>query len=225
MGKKTARTVASNALMCAVICVSIFLGLSLRGTFAWFYGDDGGIYGSFSTAKVQLAKTGENVLIYRSNKGQSLFNQINDYSNICDWWDAVKNDFDQVSVVADGCVVIGTYEFENVSNIPVYLRISKPALASVAGVSFHMTINLSDSNPSFMADGSDYWYYLKPLASPPDSSSTGECVTVEFFACIPQNITWSSSLLDWHAESIQATNNAVYLAEGWNSVGGWLPAP
>jgi len=225
MDKKTARTVASNALMCAVVCISIIFGLSLRGTFAWFYGGEESIYGSFSTAKVQLAKKSENVLVYGTNEGQSLFDGINNHSNIYDWWDAVKNDFDQVSNVTVGCVVVGTYEFENVSNIPVYLRISKPELSSVAGVSFYMTINPSDPNPSLLADGIGYWYYLKPLAPPPDYSSSGDFVTVEFFACIPQSITWSDALLDWHAESIQSTNNAVYLAEGWKSASGWLPAP
>jgi hypothetical protein len=183
------------------------------------------MYGSFSTAKVELVKTGENVRIFYTNRGQSLFNRIINSSDIYTWWENVRDNFTEVYAITDGCVVISTYEFENISNIPVYFRISKPELANVAGVIFYMAVNPSDPDPSLIAEKNDYWYYLKTLNPPAVSGTGGERVVVEFFACIPQRITWADSLANWHAESIQATNNAVYLADGWNSVSGWLPVP
>ena len=212
--------------MCFLMCAAILLGISLRGTFAWFYGEgEESAAGPFTTAKVELVKTVENVQIFQTNQGQSLFNQISNYNNdFYAWWNAVQSNFTDITasgVIGRGCVVIQSYTFENASNIPVYFRIYKAVLTAAPSVIFGMVF---DPNPYLAVESGDYCYYLEPLMPPPDPFSSGDSVTVEFFICIPQN-TPSFSLADWHAESIQATNNAVYFADGWRDVSGWIPVP
>ena len=227
-----------------LITLALVLVLSLFGTvFAWFMDYETITGRSFGFANVNGSLTTEYTYYdfndvnqqYDLNYMLALVDFENYLKNTVsskDSWSAVWEDFwnnqkietriSNLSTKDDlkwGGVVRKKYTFKNDSSIPVYFRMKAPqANNNLINVAYF--INNND-----MQENGGYWYRLEPL-------NRGEEIEVEViiyipmranidendnFIIIPFNAIYADVIIK-HIEIIQASNNAVYFADGWKEV-------
>ena len=113
-----------------------------------------------------------------------------------------------------------SYTFRNVSDIPVYFRINRAAVTNSMDITLATFWNRGKGTPYQKFDydfNSGFYYHRTPLF-------VGQDITITFVAMILDTggISGNFDFRPDFAEIIQATNNAVFLAEGWKNFAGEL---
>jgi hypothetical protein len=108
-----------------------------------------------------------------------------------------------------------SYTFKNYSGIPVYFKINRAALTNGMNIALaaFTSRGAGTAQSAFPYEPeSGFYYYKEPLF-------VGQDITITFIALILDS-SGESGNFDFrpgHAEIIQATNNAVYMADGWKN--------
>ena len=117
-----------------------------------------------------------------------------------------------------GGLIRKEYTFKNVSSIPVYLRVSAPEVRGDINASAHF-INFQDGQDAHVfldaGDGFIYWR---------DAIEPDYTVSIEVIAYVPHRGNEDignpikADIFVEYAEILQATNHAIFYAEGWREV-------
>ena len=117
-----------------------------------------------------------------------------------------------------GGLIRKEYTFKNVSSIPVYLRVSVPEVRGDINASAHF-INFQDGQEEHIfLDADDGYIYWR------DAIELDAAVSIEVIAYIPHGGNEgignpvNADIFIEYAEILQATNHAIFYAEGWREV-------
>ena len=117
-----------------------------------------------------------------------------------------------------GGLISKEYTFRNVSSIPVYLRVSTPEVRGGINASAHF-VNFQDGPDSrLFHDAGDGYIYWRDAIEPDGA------VNIEVIAYVPHRGNEGvgnpirADIFIEHAEILQATNHAIFFAEGWREV-------
>ncbi|MCL1974907.1 MAG: hypothetical protein FWG61_01935 [Firmicutes bacterium] len=223
-----------NVLACLVFCILV-LGQHASGFF-WGSSSASTTANSILQAadiKLELTDYSENQVINFLDTKPAIQNQIdllteidsfNEQEGIDEFFTAwcidnlpVENNDELIEseTAAQFSILQRSYTFKNISKAPVYFRIDRAGVTNGMNIALAAFWNrgVGTEQSVFPYDSeSGFYYHRAPLF-------VGQDITITFIAFI-LNTGGASGSFDFRpvfAEIIQATNNAVFMAEGWKS--------